>query len=83
MGVNVLGPRKLRKLVRMTGLELDRALVYSHHENGRVAAARTIDHRHVLIDRETGEVWDDDSTHPCWSSCEKLDIPLNRTAVVT
>lgn len=71
MGVNVLGPKWVRKLQEMTGKPIDRAVVFSHHDSGRWADARWINEdgtcSHILVHRQTGETAEHDGTH--WSSC--------------
>lgn len=67
MSVNLLGPRKVRQLAARTGLDIDRAFVWS---DGRWVYARIGNgpgHSHVVIDRRTGAV---ESDHGHFSSCE-------------
>ncbi len=55
MSANVLSDKKIRKLESMTGLTIERAIVWSNHESGRIANARTPGDIHYWIDRRTGE----------------------------
>lgn len=71
MGANVLGTKWIRKLQAITGKPIDRALVWSHSENGRWANARWLNEdgscSHILVDRHTGLTKPADDTH--WTTC--------------
>jgi hypothetical protein len=54
MSANGLGPRKVRAIARMTGLEVVSASVWSHNESGRYAHFRTADGRCWWLDRRAG-----------------------------
>lgn len=75
MGVNLLGPKKLRAVRREVGNEtIVRALTYSHHQAGRYIFFVTAAHVHGWYDKRTGdfELYEErgDRTEHCWSSCE-------------
>ena len=72
MGISghMLGDRALRRLVRKTGLPLDRAYIRGHESEGRVI----IDGKchHYDINPDTGEYREiDPSVSGHWSSCPR------------
>lgn len=73
MGVNLLGPRRMRRLrVDVADETVDHAFVISHYMHW-VTWFATSDHRHGWHDRKTGEhgfLGSDDEA--CWSSCERF-----------
>lgn len=52
VSANHLGPRKVRALSRITGMDVVRASVWSHSESGRWAHLRTADGRCWWYDRK-------------------------------
>lgn len=75
MGISghMLGPRKLRRLNRLTGLNLDRAYIRNRYAEGRaVVNGECV---HYAIDPATGESEaieaDDTPVRTCWSSCDE------------
>jgi hypothetical protein len=70
MGLQSLGPRKVRRLARITGLDIVHAVAGGGYTYGFV----TSDHRHGWYEMKTGE-WaledpgDDADPYAHWSSC--------------
>jgi hypothetical protein len=82
MSANILGPKQIRKLREKTGLDIERALIWSHHDSGRWADCRIIHddgtHDHILVHRETGETAPQSGTH--WSTCREIGQTGNEVA---
>ena len=51
MSANRLGPRKVRAVARLTGLDVTAVSVWSHVDSGRWAHVRTADGRCWWLDR--------------------------------
>ncbi len=51
-----LGPRKIRRIERATGLWIVKAVVWSHVECGRWAWLTLADGRTASFDRHTGQI---------------------------
>jgi hypothetical protein len=71
MSVNVLGARKTRQLARLTGLDLDRAVLYSHGDTRQVEGRVVAPDGHCIhfaINRKTGE-WSKLHNPLHWTSC--------------
>lgn len=71
MGVNVLSPKKTKRLSELARKELDRALVRSHGKHW-IAECRTADDRHYLVNRNTGATAEIVSPIH-WTSCRELN----------
>lgn len=76
MGISghMLGPRKLRRLSRLSGLDLDRAYIRNRYAEGRVLSGSATC-THFRIDPRTGEstmlTEDDSPVSLHWSSCPR------------
>lgn len=78
MGLNMLGPKKVRFLRELTGLTaIDKAVTASHVESGRWWEFRVVEdggHWHGLYDRTDGS-WgriDEHEDFRHWSTCDDL-----------
>lgn len=70
MGAQRLGPKKIRRLAEVTGLEVVRAWAHGGYEYNFVTA----DHTHYWFDLKTGE-WEQlppDHPMPHYQSCREL-----------
>jgi hypothetical protein len=59
MSTPALGPKKVRRLAALCGLDLNGAW----SGNAWKAYVRTTDHRHFIVDRKTGEI---ETYEPIW-----------------
>lgn len=73
MGIQVIGPKKLRRAERETGLTIDRLVRLDNHTWG-ARVLREGGHVHVRIDRRTFEHADDPRAS-CWTTCREAGTP--------